>query len=434
MEYDNPFSETITLWWQRVLHTLRGIGARFAVHFLSIVALQVVLADPPGVPGAVALTFGNLFFASYVGLVCLVPRGMSLTGQWLLPTGVGVLTGVALVVCGLPWELAIFWMGAQTWLLRLARSRGEMGWEWSALPWLAIGAGAFFSSVGSSLSLMLPLVVVPVMTAVGLGVNALYNRLYLRPGHKNRLEAAAANVRRLLGQNVLPTLLEAPCRQFVQQCDLLARHGSFSDPEVVALVQEAEKNAAELRGIKIVGQGASPYRQAQALQRRVEALSQAMERYVRASDALERDDEQKAQGQYGDFGEQCAGFHASAVDLLNKQFLLPPRMHGHILQIAHSTEDILECMRSDAADRPGGVKFLARYLLATHNIVDQYLRLSHEGKDVTEVGPVLAKSENLLARLESAFKDEHKQLLQNDTVNLTAELNVLDTLLKMEGR
>ena len=48
--------------------------------------------------------------------------------------------------------------------------------------------------------------------------------------------------------------------------------------------------------------------------------------------------------------------------------------------------------------------------------------------------PRQARSGQLLERLEKAFTDEHGRLLQNDTVNFTAELNVLDKLLKMEGR
>lgn len=433
MEYDNPFSDTITSLWQNVVSTVRGIGARVVVHFLSIVAVTAFLVEPLHYQGQAAVAVGHLSFISYVGLICLVPRGMSLTGQWLIPTGMGFFSGAVLMVLGLPWELAIFWMGAQTWLIRLARSRGKMGWEWTVLPWLAVGAGMFFSKTGSTLFRLLPVLVVPVMTVGGLALNLLYNRLYIGPIHRNRLKAAAAGLHRLLAREALVPALEPSCRQLAQQCDLLLRHGSFSTREVVALVVRVEDSLGEINRTKASGRGSATYGQVLEVQHKLEALSQEMERQVRASGALERQDKQKTQEQGGDEG-QFAVFHASAVDLLHKQFQLPPHLHGHIVQIAGSTENILECMRTDAADRANGSKFLAHYLPAAHKIVDQYLRLSREGKDFDEVAKVLARSEDLLARLESAFKDEHKQLLHNDAVNLTAELNVLDTLLKMEGR
>lgn len=433
MEYDSPFSDTINSLWQNVLSTLRGIGARVLVHVVSVIAVTALFSNPFAYEGEVALTAGLLSFISYVGLICLVPRGMSLTGHWLIPTGMGLVSGAVLMVFGLPWELAIFWMGAQTWLIRLVRNRGKMGWEWAALPWLAIGAATFFSKTGPTLFRLLPVLVVPVMTVGGLALNLLYNRLYIGPIHRNRLKAAAAGLHRLLAREALIPALEPSCRQLAQQCDLLLRHGSFSTRGVVALVMQAEDAVAELGRMKPSGRGSATYGQVLAVQRTLEALAREMERQVRASGALERQDKRKTQEQGGDEG-QFAAFHASAVDLLHKQFHLPPRLRGHIVQIAGSTENILECMRTDAADRANGSKFLAHYLPAAHKIVDQYLRLSREGKDFDEVTKVLARSEDLLARLESAFKDEHKQLLHNDAVNLTAELNVLDTLLKMEGR
>jgi hypothetical protein len=39
-----------------------------------------------------------------------------------------------------------------------------------------------------------------------------------------------------------------------------------------------------------------------------------------------------------------------------------------------------------------------------------------------------------LDRLVGAFHEEHGNLLRNDTMRFTADLNVLDTLLKMDGR
>ena len=109
-------------------------------------------------------------------------------------------------------------------------------------------------------------------------------------------------------------------------------------------------------------------------------------------------------------------------------------MHTRIDGIVEATENILACMHADPNDVAPADKFLSRYLTAAHTVVEEYVRLSGQGNMHSGVTQALARSGELLKRLEQAFVDEHARLLQNDTVNFTAELNVLDKLLKMEGR
>ena len=127
-------------------------------------------------------------------------------------------------------------------------------------------------------------------------------------------------------------------------------------------------------------------------------------------------------------------FRQKALELAGRKDSLPPGMRSRIDGIVEATENIFSCMLADPHDVAPADKFLSRYLTAAHTVVEEYARLSRQGCTHDSVTQALARGDELLERLERAFVDEHARLLQNDTVNFTAELNVLDKLLKMEGR
>ncbi len=127
-------------------------------------------------------------------------------------------------------------------------------------------------------------------------------------------------------------------------------------------------------------------------------------------------------------------FHDSVKKLRTKQILLPPNMQASIKSLAASATCILSCMAEDGRDIEPGRKFLKRYLAATHDVLDKYQRLRRDSFDNPEAAQALIRSEDILVRLEQAFLQEHEALLRNNLDDFSADLNVLDTLLKMEGR
>lgn len=122
------------------------------------------------------------------------------------------------------------------------------------------------------------------------------------------------------------------------------------------------------------------------------------------------------------------------AELRDKNAALPRNVRGTVEGIASAADNILQCMLADPRDLEPGNRFLKRYLKAAHTVVDKHGRLARERVITPEVISALAQSEEMLGRLESAFSKEHALLLQNDAIDLSAELNVLDTLLKMDGR
>lgn len=132
--------------------------------------------------------------------------------------------------------------------------------------------------------------------------------------------------------------------------------------------------------------------------------------------------------------DHLAPFRASIAKLRDKQPQLPANIRPTVSAIAVSAESILACMAEDARDQEPGTRFLKRYLPAAHSVVDKHRRLAREDVVTMDMADALAKSEDMLHRLEAAFAREHGYLLRNDVDDFSADLKVLDTLLKMDGR
>ncbi len=403
-----------------------GFGRRVLVHFGALVAACVTAAT---LDSSVA-SFGSRAAATagaYVGLVCLLPRGMGKTAAWTLPVGAGLLQCLVLTALGVPWQFALPWGGLQTWLQRLVWQRGEMGWEWAAAPWLLIALSGVTGYVPAF----------PYHAAVGvavLGVAAqyLYARLRVDPIHRAMFEAASTALRKQAEARALPGPLEAPVRRLAEQSARFARRAPAMDREAVSLALTLRNLAT---GITALNHRPHPLEWDARAGDLLEAASRLSEALHEKLSLLPEEKEPSAPPSPEDaLTRRITFFQDSARALLEKKDLLPPELRPHIDSLCRSTESILECIRTDPDYAAPGDKFLARYLQSAHKVVDEYTRLAREGSRHENVQKVLARSAEILARLDAAFADEHGRLLRNDTINFGADLNVLDKLLKMEGR
>ncbi|CAK7003477.1 MAG: hypothetical protein DELT_00129 [Desulfovibrio sp.] len=132
--------------------------------------------------------------------------------------------------------------------------------------------------------------------------------------------------------------------------------------------------------------------------------------------------------------ERVTRHRASLAELAAKLPQLPKSARTVAESIAATTERILECMVRDPNDLEPGHRFLNRYLVAVHSLVDKHIRLARENVITPEIADALAKSEEMLIRLDGVFSKEHEYLLKNDVADFSADLSVIDTLLKMDGR
>ncbi len=128
----------------------------------------------------------------------------------------------------------------------------------------------------------------------------------------------------------------------------------------------------------------------------------------------------------------------STAELRSKLLVLPKEMQPTLVNLTKSSEAIILCMREDKRDQGPGEKFLKRYLPATHSVLENYCKLAGSAvsndTSAEKITIALKESEEVLKRLELAFKQEHSMLLRNDVDDFSADLRVLDTLLKMDGR
>ncbi len=430
MHSDDSISHGLFSFLDRLKKRVAGFGLRVLVHICSLVAAGIIGGTVDrGVP--FVSSEAAVVASVYVGMVCLLPRGMSLTSQWVIPTGVGLLQMFLLLVAGAPWQLTFLWGGLQTWVQRLLQAKGSLGWEWSALPWLLLGLYAFFSDTLPSVSFSPFLVTFPVLALVGWAFRKAYARFRVEPIHRGIIARTALQLQRQLSSRPLPGPLEAPLRQLAEQADRFVRQNPRMDEQALAMARDIEALAPQVA--RLSGRANPKEWDVQAgrifseVARLNEEFAARQVDYVPEYATIRNGLDEKVR-------ERIELFHTSALQLTDKKYQLPPDMHAHIDGLRAATENILDCMRKDPADVGPGDKFLSRYLKSAHMVVDEYVRFSRDGSGHTNVEQVLAHSRELMARLEKAFVEEHKRLLQNDTINFTAELNVLDKLLRMEGK
>jgi len=159
------------------------------------------------------------------------------------------------------------------------------------------------------------------------------------------------------------------------------------------------------------------------------SLSRAMERKqalgARAKDLLEASPSEP---------ERVIEYRASLANFSQKIPNLPMQIQEVAKAISVHTGDILNDMVADPRDIEQGHRFLNRYFKAAHSVVDSHICLAKEKIATPEMTEALAKSEETLIRLEEVFAKEHSKMLKNDVTDFSADLAVIDTLLKMDGR
>ncbi|MBO4301116.1 MAG: 5-bromo-4-chloroindolyl phosphate hydrolysis family protein [Desulfovibrio sp.] len=438
-------SDTMASGFARMTAALGQIGRRLLVHMAALAMAALVSAAATGILPESA----NTTLAAYIGLICLFPRGNPRDASWFLPTLLGIVQAIVLVVFGIPWPLVILWGGLQTWVQRLLSCRGSFGWEWAVAPMLAVSLCLIlqdFLDWGIGLWPLLSFPFIVAAGAVGIGI---YRRVQAGAIHDRMLEETLQRLHKTLSWRALP-------EEAQQQGELLLAQANAykaiprTDAGAYALVERVDSVSREMEDLsqewRVLNGNAG-----HALARTVLRSSRWKEAHTPKTDALlktvrecnvallealdrhKAHDRAKGTSDRTDAG-RMAEYEDSARKLLLKTTGLPVELKRHVEGIATSALGIVEGMRQDPADMPGGHKFLGRYLPATHRVVDEYVRLAAENSGQEDVTAALARSGEILERMAVAFADERTSMLQNDAINYTAELNALDTMLKMRGK
>ena len=422
----------VEMWRNKLFSAIKTIGTRFIVHMTGFVLLGAATSSIDAHPAAVGIT-SVLSFSLYIGVICLIPKRVSFTPEWLFPTGTGLASIVVLAIMGLPLWSTVFWGGCITWLMRVLVNKLRMGWEWAVLPWLNMCLIMNLDFLRKQWLASNTLIVVCVALLVGYCAYRVYFFTFRTAIVIKRLAVAQEALAAAVVESKFTPLLEALVEQLNnsvnQFAPLITNVGNFEANLV-------EKLCVITEGLPKVRQqalSAPPTNKAvTTMMKNIGELGLQLDRYVQEN--TPKLQPQKMSAEDKKFAEQLALHQTTLENIQRKCKNLPPHIAAQLETLRASATSIIGCMQLDENDRFQGERFLIRYLPAVEHVVDEYLRLTSAKVSDTTIAGVLQHCEELIARLEKAFAEEHIALLQNDTVTLSAELKALDTLLTMQGR
>ena len=77
--------------------------------------------------------------------------------------------------------------------------------------------------------------------------------------------------------------------------------------------------------------------------------------------------------------------------------------------------------------------FRTDYLPTTIKLLEQYVVLQNQGMRVGNIDEGMTKIENMLEKVIAAFQQQLDSLFENDVVDITAEIRVMEKMMASEG-
>jgi hypothetical protein len=304
-----------------------------------------------------------------------------------------------------------------------------LDWEWAALPWLIICLYGSLGGVLPEAGPKAPLWLFPLLAAGGWGAVTLYGKYRGNAAQRAVLQDACDKLDNKLTARSFSADVARAVVRLVSDTRRFLKVTPRLGTESAAFVKAFGFTADRLQTLTI-GSGMETVRRSlQAVGALQEFLTQRLDAYDEAQRAAA-----PAAAADRALAARAEAFRNQAAELQEKTRRLPDKVRQVSDGIALATDKILARMREDPQDVSVGDRFLSRYLKAAHKVVDDYARLAANGQNNQTISEELARGEALLERLLKAFDEEHTRMLTNDTINFTAELNVLDKLLQMDGR
>ena len=410
-----------------------GVAERVLVHTASII---VAIGASKAIydPTFQASIFGSavIAFMMYVGLVSLFPAGNPRRTDWFIPFLMACVLGVVCYTKLLPWQFIVFWMGAQSWCVRLVCKKDKQS-EWLIAPWLLLSTAMYFSRYAELSATPVLYVALPVITFAGVVTNQLVNKLFFFPFRKRQIAHIATRLDSFLINKRLPLPFEEPIQLLVNNSRLVVKAVPNLDDSMVTPIMAMGIVANKL-SILVAGDTSRWTTEGERVLQAIGLLNEEFDKRLAHFDTVAVEEERLI--------EEIDPKVAKGDELLEmatrivlKKPQLPQHLHQPLDSVRLTTRGIVDSMLSDPFDFEPGDKFLSRYLPALEKLVDEYIRLYHSVDPGHEdVDRVLVRTEKIIVRLEEAFKRERAHLLRNDTMELNAELATLDTLLKFDGR
>ena len=403
---------------------LSTVGMRVLVHIVSITIAR--LLDP---------VIGESFFLTYFGLICLFPRGDVRSASWAIPVVCGLVQGVVLFFIQGFLPVCLFGAGLQSWLLRIIAQRGRLTWDLIVVPFLFYGLDCvrYYEPLGwMSLSFVV---------LAGLGVLAQYveQRLHFVDHTMGVFKQDLDQMANLLRNTDLPKEYKTQLELLQKQAKLFATKLEGRVRDYFPLLRKIHLNVEELNSIVDQAKPSTSSGWAKGLLknenwgRKQTNTSPIQVQLAETVQELQREVRKFKVGTAdAELEEKWQQFEDKADALQMKIGVFPPEYGKHIEGIVQAVHEIVKNMRDDPADRTPGARFLERYLPTVDKILGEYERFAN-GPGQEKVQADLDRCLGILQRLEAAFIQESENLLRNDALNFSAELDTIDDMLKMKG-
>ena len=98
-----------------------------------------------------------------------------------------------------------------------------------------------------------------------------------------------------------------------------------------------------------------------------------------------------------------------------------------------TTRKIFHQLEADKAQVKQCRQFLNYYLPTTIHLLERYVELQDQGSGTGSVREAMRKIEETLSTVNSAFRRQLDNLFEKDVVDITAEITVMEQLLKSQG-
>ena len=94
---------------------------------------------------------------------------------------------------------------------------------------------------------------------------------------------------------------------------------------------------------------------------------------------------------------------------------------------------MFEYQRSHPQKSPQLHSFLSYYLPTTLKILRSYAQLEDQEVDGQNISAAMERIENMMDKVVEGFEKQLDQLFQGDTMDITADVDVLEQMLAQEG-
>lgn len=110
-----------------------------------------------------------------------------------------------------------------------------------------------------------------------------------------------------------------------------------------------------------------------------------------------------------------------------------PGVSADIVRLSQVSEKIFQAVKDDPEKLPQIRKFMDYYLPTTLKLLNAYDRMSGAGVSGENIGGTMTKVEDVLKTIVTAFEKQLDSLYGADALDISADIQVMETLLAREG-